>query len=455
MQLTHWNTRKIAQYNQENEQALRFDEATLVAFSEDFGKLKKHKPAAVCIPENIPAIQNLLAFASQHALAVTIRGKGLSQNGQSLPASGGITLSMQEFNRVLNIEEDCIWVEANATWSSILAKTLPENKAPKVLPYNCNLSVAGVFSAGGVGASSFKYGPAAANVAALEVIDGKGQVHQVNTDSDLFHACLGGQGRFGVISKAAIKLRPVKNKVKTFCLVYDNDQSWLTDAKKMQNTVDFMELFCSPSLQGTKVIDKARKPLVQWLYAMHLTQEFQDKAPELPEGIHPWKQLHVQEEGIEPFLLRHNGRFESMKQTGLWDLIHPWYECFIPTDLLRENLATILDQLPLHYASLVHIVPVAKKQAGFFQFPEGEDISAFMILNPGVGEALKASCLEAIQYLDNFFLPRGGKRYLSGYLGDSLNAEYWRTHFGEAYPDWQGLKKKYDPAGIFSSQVYE
>lgn len=451
MQRTHWNTRKIAQYNRENKQALLFDEQTLVSFSQDFGKLKKSSPLAVYIPETTADIQNLLAFARQHVLPLTIRGKGLSQNGQALPVTGGITLSMQKFDHVEKVEENLVWVEANASWSSVLDKTLPENKAPRVLPYNCDLSVAGVLSAGGIGATSFKYGPIAANVAALEVIDGEGQLHQVDAGSDLFHACLGGQGRFGLITRAAIPLRPVAGKVKTFCLVYDNMQAWFADAKKMQKTVDFMELFCSPSIQGMQLTRQGRKPLIQWLYGLHLTLEYGESEPLLPEGINPWKILHAQKEGMDTFLRRHDARFEAMKQTGLWDLIHPWYECFVPSMLLREHLESLLDKLPLPYASLVHIVPVARKEAGFFQFPEGEDISAFMILNPGIGEALKASCLKTMQDLDDFFLTRGGKRYLSGYLGAAVDTTYWQQHFGSRYAAWQTLKAKHDPLGLFSS----
>lgn len=454
MPLTPWNTKKIVQYNQEQQQALLFDEQTLAAFSQDFGKLKTTEPAAVYLPENTRAIQQLLSFANQHQLPITIRGNGLSQNGQSLARPGGVTLSMQNFNKVLQLEEDHVWVEANSSWDSVLATTLKKHKAPLVLPYNCNLSVAGVLSAGGVGASSFKYGPIAANVIALEVIDGKGQLQKVDSNSELFHACLGGQGRFGIITKVAIALRPIADRVKTFCLIYDNYQQWLMDIKIVQNQVDYMELFCSPSIQGMKLGEQGPKPLVQWLYGMHLTIEYEDKIPVLPKNLHYWKLIHSQELKIDAFLMRHNPRFESMKQTGLWDLIHPWYECFVPTSLLNTHLAFILEQLPLHYASLVHVVPIAKKEAGFVQFPDAEDVSAFMILNPGIGEPLKASCLQAIQFLDEFFLSRGGKRYLSGYLGENLNSGYWKNHFGSQYENWISLKQRYDPIGVFCSTLH-
>src|SRR5690606_18367225 len=127
---------------------------------------------------------------NQYQLPITIRGNGLSQNGQSLGIEGGVILSMQKINKVLEVLEDVVWVEANCSWTTLLDTTLPCNKAPFILPYNCNLSVGGVISAGGIGASSFKFGAIVAHVNALEIIDTKGDLHQVDKTSSLFQACL-------------------------------------------------------------------------------------------------------------------------------------------------------------------------------------------------------------------------------------------------------------------------
>ena len=76
-----------------------------------------------------------------------------------------------------------------------------------------------------------------------------------------------------------------------------------------------------------------------------------------------------------------------------------------------------------------------------------------MILNPGVPPALVPGCLEVIRELDERFLARGGKRYLSGFLGADLPADYWTAHFGRDYASWSDLKRRYDPKGIFCSAL--
>lgn len=452
-----WNKSNNKQYESETGQALFSDEQTLAAFSQDFGKLIHASPAAISKPQTINDLIATILFANQHQLAVTIRGNGFSQGGQSLPLPGGLTLSMEHFTQTLDLERDAIWVEANATWVNILKQSLPHSKAPYALPFNCNLSIGGVLAAGGAGSASFKYGAITANVNALEVVDGSGKLQIVDKTSPLFHACLAGQGRFGIITKAKIRLKSVKPKVKTFFLVYTNQQQWFDDLEEVRDKVDYMELFCSPSIQGGQLKGTQRMPMAQWLYGMHLSVEFEGKAPELKDlsaVIKPWNVLHVQEEPIESYYLRHNARLDMMKLVGQWDLFHPWYECFVPTAVLKEHLEPLLQSLPIHYASFVNVLPIAKHKAGFLMFPESESVCSFMILNPGVPAVLKDSCLKVIADLDDFLLGQGAKRYISGYVGKDLPQSYWERHFGEQYGAWMGLKQEFDPKGIFSSVLH-
>ncbi|WP_298624062.1 FAD-binding protein [uncultured Legionella sp.] len=457
MSLNQWNIEKIRQYEQETGQALLRDEQTLASFSHDFGNVFHSTPTAVFIPDSSDELQSFIRFANQHVVPVTVRGNGLSQCGQSLSVAGGVVVSMQNFSKALEYEGETIWVEANSSWSNLLDASLPHHKAPFVLPYNCNLSVGGVLSAGGVGASSFKFGAINAHVQALEIIDGAGVKHLVDNTSPLFHACLSGQGRFGIITKTCIKLKSVKSQVKTVCLVYADQKQWFTDIEKAKEKCDYMELFCSPSIQGAQLKEGKRVPMTQWLYGMHLSVDFEKNSPdprELIAHLKPWNIINVQEEPISSFLLRHNSRFEAMKMLGQWDLFHPWYECFIGRDVLQEHLPHILKELPVYYANLVHIVPMEKMKAGFLMLPEDDSVCSFMILNPGVPAPYKDGVLQAIKSLDECLINLGGKRYLSGYLGEDLSDGYWKNHFVDQYQSWIDLKTQFDPLGIFKSVLH-
>lgn len=455
-QLEHkWNTYHKNHCKENLKQAMLLDEHSLVCFREDFGKLTQSIPEAVCEPTTIQELQVLMHYAHDHQLPLTIRGNGLSQSGQSLSIPGGMVLSMKHFNTVCAPEADSIWIDANATWASLLDKSLAQSLVPYVVPHNCNLSIGGVLSAGGIGGSSFKYGSVNAHVTGLELVQANGELSQVDTQSPLMHACLGGQGRFAVITKARIALRPCCKAVRTFFLVYLDKESWLADIQKCKNKADYVESFCTPAIMGAKLVEQKRMPFAQWFYALHVSVEFDNQLPDFKDlDLSPWKLTHTQDEPINSYFHRHDSRFNAMKMTGQWELQHPWYECFLPGSLLT-NLEKLLAMLPMHYAPVVHIAaiaPVAK--SGFLMLPKTEEIFALMILNPGLAPALIPSCLETIKTLDTLFLSQGGKRYLSGYLGDSLDKTYWKNHFEEQYPDWIELKKRYDPQNIFRSFLH-
>lgn len=457
MPQTSWNAQHIARCGQRAGQALLSDEGTRAAYSGDFGGLAHAKPAAVFSPSTTGALQQAVAYAHENDLPVTVRAHGLSQCGQTLPAAGGLTLHMDRFCAVHEREGESIWADANASWSALLAATLPEARVPYVTPYNLNLSIAGLISVGGVGAASFRHGVAASHVTALEVVTADGEIQRVGTESPLFHACLGGLGNFGVISKAAIELRRAGKRVRTYSLAYLDKEQWLQDLAVFKRRADFIETFCSPALQGTRSTAKGRQPFAQWLFAMQVSFEYAEDAPELAHlgcDIRPWKITNCQDETMQAYLSRHNSRFQAMKLTGQWELQHPWYECLVPEDVMLEELDDLLDSLPLYYATVVHLVPIAGgRPAGFFTAPARPEFFSVMILHPGVPAALVPGCLEAVKALDERFLARGGKRYLSGFLGPGLSPDYWKTHFGPAYETWLGLKKRYDPKGIFCSAL--
>ncbi|MBI2786363.1 MAG: FAD-binding oxidoreductase [Legionella longbeachae] len=450
-----WNTFHIKQCKKKIGQAMLSDESSLVFFREDFGKLIHSDPMAACEPTNTEAAQLLIQYAHENQLPVTLRGNGMSQSGQSLAIPGGLILSMKHFNRLTEPDSHSIWVEANATWASVLDNTLKHRLVPFVVPYNCNLSVGGVISAGGIGASSFKYGSVTTHIKGLEVLQANGELTQVGEQSPLLQACLGGQGRFGLITKANITLRPCLKSVRTFFLVYLDKKRWLHDMLLCKTKTDYIESFCTPAIQGAKLSEKGRAPFAQWLYAIHASLEYDNHAPNFIDlGLNPWQLLHTQDELIHSYLHRHDSRFSAMKMTGQWELQHPWYECFIQGTQL-ENLEELLATLPVHYANVVHIVPIAPcSSSGFFQLPKNKDIFSLMILNPGLPPSLIPSCLETIKKLDGTFLDQGGKRYLSGYLGESPDIKFWRNHFAEHYSDWIKLKKLYDPQNIFCSVLH-
>lgn len=451
-----WTSRHIQQCEQHSDQNMQSDDAQRQSCASDFGRLIHSMPKALVIPEDRCRLQKIIQYAATHKLALTLRAKGLSQRGQSVPAEGGISLLMEKMNKIGRVNDDTVWVEAGATWADVLETTIKAHKIPPVLPYNCQLSVGGLLSAGGIGASSFKWGPVVSQVRALEVVTADGEMHETFPGEPLFEACLGGQGRFGVITRACLSLRECLPYVSTWYLLYNDKETWLKDMEAFKAKAGYLECFCTPAIQGSRLTEKGRLPFAEWFYALHVSVEFRNEPPDL-SGIHPeaapFKVVHQQQEDIGNYSLRHDSRFSAMKRMGQWELPHVWYECFISENQLRRHLNEILPILPLYYAHIVQVVPVKNTaQKGFFMLPDSEsDCCALMILNPGLQKSLLPVCLNTTKVLDDIFLAGGGKRYLSGFLGDEIDSVWWQRHFGRKFVDWVDWKTTFDPHGIFVS----
>jgi glycolate oxidase len=56
-------------------------------------------------PNTVEEISVILKFCTEHKIPVTPRGAGTGLSGGSLPVNGGISLSMEKFNRILDIDE--------------------------------------------------------------------------------------------------------------------------------------------------------------------------------------------------------------------------------------------------------------------------------------------------------------------------------------------------------------
>lgn len=458
MPQTRWNTQQIKQCEQLLGQAMLRDESSLASFSVDFGHLAASTPSVVFAPATLSELQTVLRYANEQGLPVTLRAKGLSQGGQTLAVAGGLVLSMANFHKVSEPEGDSVWVEANATWSDLLQKTLLQSRMPPVVPYNTHLSIAGSLSIGGVGSASFREGVAAAHVKALEVVTANGELQRVDSQSPLFHACLGGQGQFGVITRANIALRPCAAKVRTFILTYLDRELWFRDLTLFRASADYIETFCSPALQGGRLTAGGRKPFAQWLFVIHVSVAYEDDPPELASlgDAHPWKLAHCQDESVSSWLYRHDWRFDVMRQLGQWEQQHPWYECLVSEAVLQRELGSILESLPIFYANIVQVVPIANRlRDGFFMAPDEAMCYSIMVLNPGIHESLVPPCLAVIRALDERLLQAGGKRYAAGYLGADVGDEYWAAHFGSRYQAWLTQKNACDPKGVFRSLLHQ
>jgi cytokinin dehydrogenase len=428
----------------------------------DFGQVEKELPWGVAAPRDLGELARLVAFAAARGLPVTVRGRGYSQSGQSL-SPGGLTLDCRRLDRIdrVDVSRRRVRCEGGARWREVVAATLPYGLLPAVLPLNLDMSVAGLLSAGGIGANSHRLGPVVAHAHELEVVtavEGPLRCDPIR-HRDLYNGVLAGLGRCGVIAQATLALRPVLPRVRTFHLLYGDLDSWLADQKKIvaEGAAEYIEGFVWSSAKGMRSDLMGNRPFSHWMYGLQVGIEYRDREPD-PDtalaGLQPWKIVHVQDEPVAAHIERFQPRFDGMRQSGAWQQLHPWLECLLPVSRFAEMLPAVLDALPPSIGDGHRAVWVARDGAPpFFALPDKEPAICLGILPTGVPASERDFTLQAFRQIDHTLRAAGGKRYLSGWLGPMTDDD-WRQHHGPHHAAWVAAKRRYDPEGIFRSALF-
>jgi cytokinin dehydrogenase len=292
----------------------------------------------------------------------------------------------------------------------------------------------------------------------LEVVTGSGEIVRCSEQSEtqLFDAVRGGMGKFGIITRARIKLRPASPSVRTYYLLYDDLNSLMEDLCELMDCpkVSYLESWCSPCPQGFRETPSGRQPFAQWFFPLHVSTEFRpEDEPDdsrVLDLVKPFKRIHKEDLPIAAFARRMESLFDLWKQGSYWSFSHPWMETILPWDSASGYIEQVLSQFPPHLLGGGHMLlwPARKSASDLplFMTPESEKLLGYGIL-PGVPPSAWPKIEPLLKSLSQSSLAVGGKRYLSGWL--PFTEEGWKDHYGEKWQEVCNLKESFDPCGIF------
>ena len=180
-------------------------------FATDAGGTAYGMPHGVVIARSAAQISTLLKNAQIHRVPVTVRGGGLTTEGESV-AFGGVLLDMTGMSRVLSVDRDHLTVrtQAGIFWHS-LAESLRRHGLDYLsAPLNLTSSVGGSLGVGGIDVNSPRLGCSADQALALQVVTPTGDIVECSDDENaiLFQRVILGYGQFGVITEVTLKVRP-------------------------------------------------------------------------------------------------------------------------------------------------------------------------------------------------------------------------------------------------------
>ncbi len=180
-------------------------------FATDAGGTAYGMPHGVVIAKDAAQISTLLQAAQQYKVPVTVRGGGLTTEGESV-AFGGVLLDMTGMSRVLKIDAENLSVrtQAGIFWHSLAEALRRQNLDYLSAPLNMTSSVGGTLGVGGIDVNSARLGCSADQAIALQVVTPTGEIVECSDseNSELFQRVILGYGQFGVITEATLKVRP-------------------------------------------------------------------------------------------------------------------------------------------------------------------------------------------------------------------------------------------------------
>lgn len=204
------------------------DEETRNHYGHDETEDYVFPPHVVIKPSSALEISEILKIANQYKIPVVPIGARTGLSGGALSVQGGIGLSMERFNKILNIDEQNLQV---ITEPGVITQVLREAVAEKGLFYPVDPSSMGsCFIGGNVaensgGARAVKYGVTKDYVLNLEVVLPTGEIIWTgantlknSTGYNLTQLMVGSEGTLGIVTKIVLKLLP-KNTHNVLMLV--------------------------------------------------------------------------------------------------------------------------------------------------------------------------------------------------------------------------------------------
>ncbi|MDD5083042.1 MAG: FAD-binding oxidoreductase [Dehalococcoidales bacterium] len=201
------------------------DEAAMEDYSRDeMPLLKPYSPQAVVKPADNREIAEVMKLANREKVPVTPRGGGTGLSGGCIPIYGGIVLSLERMNRILEIDEEnfVAVTEAGVTLTDLYSHLEEHGLYYPVYPGELAAFIGGTIATNAGGMNAVKYGVTKQNVLGLEVVLPNGDIIKTGgkfvkcaTGYDLTQLITGSEGTLAIITQAILKLttRPPKREV--------------------------------------------------------------------------------------------------------------------------------------------------------------------------------------------------------------------------------------------------
>lgn len=195
-------------------------------------------PCLDCVvvkPGTAEEISAILRYANEEGVVIVARGGGTGCAGAVVPIRPSLILSMERFNKILEVDEENLMVtcEAGVTLFDLedYFKSHDSLFFP-VHPGDEGAQVGGMVVQNAGGVRAVRHGVMRNQVKGLEVVLPTGEVIKTggklikdNTGYDLTHLMIGSEGTLGIVTKAILKLYPKSTNTGSLLISFEDKKS--------------------------------------------------------------------------------------------------------------------------------------------------------------------------------------------------------------------------------------
>ena len=241
------------------EENVKFDPETLDKYKtdEETDPTWHHLPEVVVWATSTEGVAAVMKLANKYLVPVTPRSAGTSVSCGAIPVFGGIVLSLEKMDKILEINTDAMYmvVEAGARTVEIQQKA---NEAGMLYAGDpCSAEsclIGGNIATNAGGNKAVRYGTTRDQIYSVEVVTPEGDITTVGarlkkktTGYCLEQLIMGSEGTLGIITKATLKLLPLAPyKIDLLAVFTDLDKAVtlvpnLLKAGLQPTSVEFMD----------------------------------------------------------------------------------------------------------------------------------------------------------------------------------------------------------------------
>ena len=240
---------------EEKLEACSRDETTTLRASE------RYLPDAVVAPASAQEVSEILKLANRHVIPVTPRGGGTGLSGGALPVCGGIVISDERLNRIIEIDAENL---VAVTEPGVITSEINAAAAEKGLAYTgypmsvLSCHIGGNIAENAGGGNAVKYGVTMRYVLGLEVVLPTGEILTLGgklmkdvSGYSLKELFVGSEGTLGYVTKIILRLQPLmKNRAALLALFSDTETAIKAVPKMMAHggivpsSIEYIDAYC-------------------------------------------------------------------------------------------------------------------------------------------------------------------------------------------------------------------